>query len=161
MTDVAITIRRGERLYGPYLVEQIQELLDAGLIVPEDEAWNESGRQWTTLRQILASASSLPSSKDEPAQPTLDDLLGNPPTTDSIPPARELDPAWQDRLANVLMVAGVIAIVLGTLTIALHMRATAKSPPAERSSQAPTPTSADHSNPAGGAERHGTNKQPR
>jgi hypothetical protein len=131
--DAAITIRRGDSLYGPYSPEQIREMLGTGSVVLDDEAWSESDGQWTTLSHILALAPNPSSQRPD----TLDSLLGNPTTGDSLPYAQEADSGMEDRLANVLMAVGLIAIALGTLTIVLHMDATAKARQAQGSSQTP------------------------
>jgi hypothetical protein len=156
-----ITIRRGERLYGPYSVEQIHGMLDAGSVVLQDHAWSESEGRWTTIRQIVASTPSPSDSGVDPAEPTLDDLLGNPPTSDALSSAQEVDPAKQKRIANVLMAVGLIAIALGTFNIALHMKATEKSRSAQGSSQASPSRSDDDSNASLDAARKGTDKPPR
>jgi len=108
MTDAAVTIRRGERLYGPYLATQIQEMLEAGSIVHNDDAWSETAGRWMKLSEIIA----VPPSADSPLvdQPTID--LDSPEAA---------DPTKQDRAANILAVVGLVAIALGTLDIALNM----------------------------------------
>lgn len=120
MMDAAITIRRGERLYGPFSPEQITGMLNTGSVALDDEAWSEAHGQWTTLSHILAVAPN-PSG---PGSDTLDVLLGNPATSDSLPYAQEVDSAMVDRIANVLMAVGLTAIALGTFTIVRHMDAT-------------------------------------
>jgi hypothetical protein len=137
MTDPAITIRRGERLYGPYSPEQITEMLNTGSVVLDDEAWSESDGQWTTLSHILA-AGPNPSGH---GRDTLDSLLGNPTESGSLPYAQEADSGMEDCIANVLMAVGLIAIGLGSFTIVKHMDATAK----VRQEQDSTQTPASHS----------------
>jgi hypothetical protein len=119
MTDAAITIRRGERLYGPYSGEQIREMLRTGSVVLEDEAWIESIGRWSTLMEITGDTSLSLNSGSEPVQ-TLDSLLGNQPVGDSV--SVTLVPTKRDRLANILSAVGLVAIILGTIDLALHMK---------------------------------------
>jgi hypothetical protein len=127
MTDAAVTIRRGERLYGPYLATQIQEMLEAGSIVPDDEAWSETAGRWTKLSEIIA------------VTPSADSPLVNQPTTD-LGPQEAADPTKQDRAANILAIVGLVAIALGTLDVALNIKRMAKA-----SSQIQRPPDASNS----------------
>jgi hypothetical protein len=133
MTDEAITIRRGDPLYGPYSLDQIREMLGTGSVVLDDEAWSESDGQWTTLSHILGVA---PNPSGHGTPDTLDSLLNHPTTGDSLPYAQEADSGMGDRIANVLMAVGLIAIALGTFIIVQHMDTT-KARQAQGSSQRP------------------------
>jgi hypothetical protein len=119
--EATITIRRGDRVYGPYSPEQITEMLNAGSVVLDDEAWSETHGQWTKLSHLLAAA---PNPSGHGAPDTLDSLLGNPTEGGSLPFAQEADSGMEDRIANVLMAVGLIAIALATFTIVQHMDAT-------------------------------------
>ena len=132
--DTAITIRRGERLYGPYSTDQIREMLGTGSVVLDDEAWSESHGRWTTLNHILAVS---PSSTGHSTPDPLDSLLGNPAEGDSLPYAQEVDSGMGDRIANTLMAVGLIAIAVGTFIIVQHMDET-KARQARGSSQTPS-----------------------
>jgi hypothetical protein len=131
--DAAITIRRRDRLYGPYSPEQITAMLNTDSVVLDDEAWSESDGQWTRLSHILA-AGPNPSSN---GRDTLDSLLGNPTEGGSLPYAQEADSGMGDHIANVLMAVGLIAIALGTFTIVQHMDATAMARRGQVSSERP------------------------
>ena len=131
--NAAITIRRGDRLYGPYSPDQIREMLDTGSVMLDDEAWSETHGQWTTLSHMLA-AGPHPTGHGPPD--TLDSLLNHPTTGDSLPYAQEADSGMGDRIANVLMAVGLIAIALGTFIIVQHMETT-KARQAQGSSQRP------------------------
>jgi hypothetical protein len=125
MTDATVTIRREDRLYGPYTATQIQELIETGSIVHNDDAWSETAGRWMKLSEIIA----VPPSADSPLaeKPTID--LNSPEAT---------DPSRLDRAANILAVVGLIAIALGTLDIALNMKRMEKaSPEARRSHDVP------------------------
>lgn len=134
MMDAAITIRRGNRLYGPYSVEEITRLLDAGSVILQDEARAANGEKWTTLLRILALSPAPQESNEDEIELTAADVLGDLPATD--PAAERACAQRRDRVANILAVVGLIAIALGTLDIALHMKRSAKSP----ASQAVSPT---------------------
>ncbi|MCW1913063.1 DUF4339 domain-containing protein [Luteolibacter sp. GHJ8] len=132
--NAAITIRRGDRLYGPYSPDQIREMLDTGSLVLDDEAWSESGGQWTTLSHILVVAPN-PSGNGETDM--LESMLGNPAEGDSLPFAQEADSGMGDRVANILMAVGLIAIAVGTFIIVQQMDAI-KARQTQGSTQRPT-----------------------
>jgi hypothetical protein len=136
MTDVAITIRRGERLYGPYSVEQVQEMLKAGSIINEDEARCGAEESWTTLLRILALSPEASNHTEDSVLVNLDDLLGVQPANDPGSAVKKADPMKRDRTASILSGVGLIAIAFGTIDVALNMRSTTKSPPIEGSSKA-------------------------
>ena len=71
--SVDIYIARGEEQFGPYPLEQVQELLDQGALLPEDLAFHEGLDNWTPLAEVIAT-------QDVPPIPPL------PPT---LPPAAE------------------------------------------------------------------------
>jgi hypothetical protein len=108
MTDATVTIRRGDRLYGPYTATQIQELIDTGSIVHNDDAWSETAGRWTKLSEIIT------------VTPSADSPLAEKPTI-ALNSPEAADPSRQDRAANILAVVGLVAIALGTLDIALNM----------------------------------------
>lgn len=125
MRDAAITIRRGDRLYGPYSATQIEELLKAGSVIQEDEVWSETAGKWTTLLEVLSLSPDYLNGKEHEIRLTAADVLGDPPPTDAAP--ERASGQRRDRVANFLAAVGLIAIALGTLDIALHMKRSAKS----------------------------------
>jgi len=131
----AITIRRGDSLYGPYPANQIQGMIDAGSVVLDDDAWSEAEGRWTTVRQIVG-VTSPSDSGTKPTAPTIDELLGNTPSNAAVPVAQTADPAKQDRVANILSAVGLIAIVLGTLNVAANMKDAKKRTSREASKRA-------------------------
>lgn len=135
-----IMIRRDGRVHGPYPVERIREMLDAGSVVLQDEAWSESEGRWTTLRGIPGLSPSIPNDGGDPDRATPGSLSGLPPPEDTGPAESR-----RDRAAAVLSKVGFIAIALGTLNAALHMKGCGKRA-ALRDSPA---ASADHKSIAG------------
>ncbi len=116
-----IMIRRDGRVHGPYPVERVREMLDAGSVVLQDEAWSESEGRWTTLLGIPGLSPSIPNGGGDPDRISLATLSGLPPPEDTGPAESR-----RDRAAAVLSKVGFIAIALGTLNAALHMKGCAK-----------------------------------
>jgi hypothetical protein len=148
MTDAAITIRRGERFYGPYSVEEIRGMLNAGSVAYEDEAWSETAGKWSTLLNILAQSPEPLNGLVNETLLTAADVLGVQPEPD--PAAEKAFAQRRDRVAGILSAVGLVAIALGTIDWALHMKGTAKSSAHQAASPASMPP--DISNSTGDAE---------
>jgi hypothetical protein len=133
--DVVITIRRGDRLHGPFPADQIQGMIDAGSVVLDDDAWSESEGRWITVRQMVGLTNPLDSGSEHTAL-TLDELLGNTPTNAALPLAQVEDYGKRDRVANILSAVGLIAILLGTLNVAANMKDAKKRTASEASEHA-------------------------
>ncbi|WP_035608044.1 hypothetical protein [Haloferula sp. BvORR071] len=133
MKDAAITIRRGDLLYGPFPADKLPGMLNERSVVLEDDAWSESEGRWTTVREIVGVTSPLGSGSERTA-PTLDELLGNTPLNAAVPLAQVEDYEKRDRVANILSAVGLIAIVLGTLNVAANMK-DAKKPNSGKASE--------------------------
>lgn len=48
-----IHITRGEESFGPYTLEEVQEYLAQGTLLPEDQAWHEGLDDWVPLAQLV------------------------------------------------------------------------------------------------------------
>jgi hypothetical protein len=150
--NAGITIRRSDRLYGPYSAGQIREMLDTGSVALDDEAWSESEGRWTTLRHILAPSTEPSNSNVDETRLTAADILGDPPGAD---PAAEIAYSQrQDRVARILSAVGLVAIALGTIDAAIHMKAPKSPTAAECPSNSPR-ISSEH------PERPGLNGPPK
>ena len=51
-----IHITRGEESSGPYTLEQVQDYLAQGILLPDDLAWHEGLENWVPLAQLVAEA---------------------------------------------------------------------------------------------------------
>lgn len=153
MTDATITIRREGRLYGPYSAEQIREMLHTGSVDNADEAWSEIAGKWATLLEVLALSSGSLNGKEHEIRLTAADVLGDQPATD--PAAEGAYAQRRDRVANFLAAVGLIAIALGTLDIALHMKRSAISSASQAATRSRGPSDTSNS-----AEAEETAKDP-
>jgi uncharacterized RDD family membrane protein YckC len=57
-TVVNLYIARDGKQYGPYSEEQVQSMLAAGQVMPQDLAWREGLESWVPLSQLLPAAAS-------------------------------------------------------------------------------------------------------
>jgi hypothetical protein len=51
-----IHITRGEESSGPYTLEQVQDYLAQGILLPDDLAWHEGLENWVPLAQLVDEA---------------------------------------------------------------------------------------------------------
>ena len=49
-----IHITRGEDSSGPYTLEQVQDYLAEGILLPDDLAWHEGLDDWVPLGELVA-----------------------------------------------------------------------------------------------------------
>ena len=84
-----IYIARGEEQFGPYPLEQVQELLDQGALLPEDLTFHEGLDNWTPLAEVI-SAQTVP--PIPPLPPTLSPATEEPPAPDTPAPAPSAEP---------------------------------------------------------------------
>ena len=83
--SVQIFITRGEDSSGPYTVEQVQDYLAQGVLLPGDLAWHEGLDGWIPLSQLMASIAA--SVDPVPPQPVaiIPEPVQSAPTIESAP----------------------------------------------------------------------------
>jgi len=72
-----IHISRGEDQFGPFTMEQVQDHLIQGALLPDDLAWHEGMEDWIPLSNLVDSLPIAPSSPETLVQPD--------PTIESVP----------------------------------------------------------------------------
>ncbi len=97
MTNSAarITVRRNDESYGPYSIEEVNQLLMAGRLDSDDLAWLEGTPDWTQLR-------------------TIPGVIAVPPVPRSDRDEYEDDPECSDRL---ILPAFLMAFFVGALGV--------------------------------------------
>ena len=73
-----IHITRGEESSGPYTLEQVQDYLTQGILLPDDLAWHEGLDNWVPLAQLVAEAGTPQPSEATPAPPQLQEAVSVP-----------------------------------------------------------------------------------
>ena len=80
-----IFITRGEDSSGPYTLEQVQDYLAQGVLLPGDLAWHEGLEGWIPLSQLMDSiAAPVDPAPDQPVALTPEPVQSGP-TTESAP----------------------------------------------------------------------------
>lgn len=90
-----ITVRRNDESYGPYSIEEVNQLLMAGRLDSDDLAWLEGTPDWTQLR-------------------TIPGVIAVPPVPRSDRDEYEDDPECSDRL---ILPAFLMAFFVGALGV--------------------------------------------
>ena len=65
---VEIHISRGEDQSGPFTLEQVQDYLAQGVLLPDDLAWHEGLDGWIPLSELAGSPSVAPALPQSPIQ---------------------------------------------------------------------------------------------
>jgi len=85
---VQIFITRGEDSSGPYTLEQVQDYMNQGMLLPSDLAWYEGLDNWIPLEQLIAEVSPL----EEPPHPAQEAVVA-PALSEPEPVVAEVAPA--------------------------------------------------------------------
>ena len=123
-----IYIARGQEQLGPYPLDQVQQLLDSGVLKPDDFAFHEGLDNWTPLTEVIAAqASDLPPlpampapAAPEPAAP-VEPAAGTPPADPIAQPSASTAPdkpkkgvpIWLRILAWILVLGLILAVTIG------------------------------------------------
>ncbi|SVB91730.1 uncharacterized protein METZ01_LOCUS244584, partial [marine metagenome] len=73
-----IQITRGEESSGPYTLEQVQDYLAQGILLPDDLAWHEGLENWVPLTQLVAEAGTPQPPEAIPAPPQPQEAIPAP-----------------------------------------------------------------------------------
>ena len=74
-----IHITRGEESSGPYTLEQVQDYLAQGILLPDDLAWHEGLENWVPLTPLVAAAGTPQPPAAVPAPPQPPEATPAPP----------------------------------------------------------------------------------
>ena len=119
-----IYIARGQEQLGPYPLDQIQQLLDSGVLKPDDFAFHEGLDNWTPLTEVIAAqASDLPPlpAMPAPASPEPASAAETPPADPVTQPTvatapdkpKKGVPIWLRILAWILVLGVILAVTIG------------------------------------------------
>jgi len=116
-----IYIARGQEQLGPYPLDQVQQLLDSGVLKPDDFAFHEGLDNWTPLTEVIdAQASDLPPLPAMPApaaEPAAETPPADPVTQPTVATAPDKPkkgiPIWLRILAWILVLGVILAVTIG------------------------------------------------
>ena len=112
-----IHITRGEDSSGPYTLEQVQDYLAEGILLPDDLAWHEGLDSWVPLGELVATAGAPQPPEAIPAPPQPQEEI--PAVIQPIQPAEPVSPqpitAAPKAKSKKLLVVGIVVglLVLG------------------------------------------------
>ncbi len=114
-----IYIARGQEQLGPYPLDQVQQLLDSGVLKPDDFAFHEGLDNWTPLPEVIAAqASDLPPlpampapAAPEPASPA--EPIAQPTAATAPDKPKKGVPIWLRILAWILVLGLILAVTIG------------------------------------------------